>query len=340
MAKTREIICDYQQYIDAPPQGVSQKSLYGQACANDEQTVHNWRPIWLKNYTTNSKRFGPFKDKGLGQLHGAHRNLPAVVIGSGPSLKENAHELKDLPAGIPVLSCLHNFHFLEDLGVRVDYYVSLDAGEVTISEVSEGGTRTPEQYWELTKDRTLLCYAGTDPGLLEKWQGKVYFFNCRIPDESLSKELNAVEVFNTVVSSGGNVLGAATYIAKGIFGCNPLVFMGADFSFSYKHKFHGWDSKYDKNIGNCVSMTDVFGNRVLSWQSYSNFKSWFDWLSMAVPGVYINCTEGGTFGAYPGGNIRSVMQMTIRQFITMQTVCDELTDVCANPETDKIKILF
>ena len=340
MAKTREIICDYQQYIDAPPQGVSQKSLYGQACSNDSDTVKNWRKIWLKNVTENAKRFGPFRDKGIGQLHGTHRNLPAVVIGSGPSLQENAAGLLELPAGIPVVSCLHNFHFLEDLGVRVDYYVSLDAGEVTIEEVSEGGAKTPEEYWALTKDRTLLCYVGSDPGLIERWQGKVYFFNCRIPDESLNAELNKVEKFNTVVSSGGNVLGAAAYIAKAIFGCNPLVFLGADFSFSYKHKFHGWDSKYDKDIGQCVRMTDVFGNSVLSWQSYANFKSWFDWLTMAVPGTYINCTEGGTFGAYPGGNIKSVKQMALKDFIVMQSLCDRVAEVCKNPETDTVTILF
>ncbi len=337
MAKRREIICEYQPYIDRPP--VARQALYGQACSNDQATVNSWREVWLKNARANKQRFGSFKDRGIGQLWGRYRNLPCVVVGSGPSLQENASELKERH-GIPVVSCLHNFHFMEDSGVGADFYVTLDAGPVTIEEVSEGGKRTPEEYWALTKEKTLLAYIATDPGLLEKWQGKIYFFNCPLPDESLVKELDQVEVFNTFVSSGGNVLGAAAYIAKAIFGCNPLIFMGADFSFSYTDKFHGWDSKYDKNLGSYLRTVDVFGNSVKTWQSYHNFKAWFDWVAMTVPGLYLNCTEGGTFGAYPGGNIRDLIQMPIKDCLRMYGLSDETKEQCLNPELSTKKILF
>ncbi len=339
MVKKREIICSYQPWIDGPP-GQTQQSLYGQACSNDQVTVNSWRPTWLKNYAENSKRFGPFKDKGLGQLFGAFRNKPAVVVGSGPSLRENAAGLKDLDPGIPVVSCLHNFHFMEDSGLRVDFYVSLDAGPVTIEEVTEGGSKTVDEYWAITKDRTLLAYAASDPGLIAKWQGKIYFFNCPLPDKKLMDEMDAIETFNTCISSGGNVLGASLYIAKAVFGCNPIAFLGADFSFSYLDKFHGWDSKYDVNIGSCIRMTDVYGNSVKSWQSYANFKAWFDWVAMTVPGFYVNCTEGGTFGAYPTGNIRAVIQMDLADFIRMYSLCDEVKAQCQDPTTAIKKILF
>lgn len=335
--KRAEILCEYQPYADRPPS--TGAALYGQACSNDTVTVNAWRDIWIKNITANHKRFGSFKDRGLGKLWGKHRNSPAIVVGSGPSLKENAEGLR-ANVGIPVISCLHNFHFLEDLGVKVDYYVSLDAGPVTVEEVSEGGTKTEAEYWALTKDRTLIAYVGSDPGLLEKWQGEVYFFNCPVPDQSVLDTTDQLEKFHTFVSTGGNVLGACTYIAKGIFGCNPLIFLGANFSFSYLDKFHGWDSKYDKDLGHYIRTTDVYGNFVKTWQSYHNFKAWFDWLSMTVPGFYINCTEGGTFGAYPGGNIRSVIQMDLNECLRMFSMCDELKNQCENPETEERKILF
>ncbi len=323
--------------MDSAP---ARETLYGQACSNDAQTVASWRTTWLRNYAENSKRFGPFKDKGLGQLFGAFRNKPAIVVGSGPSLRENALGLLKTDPGIPIISCLHNFHFLEDSGIRADFYVSLDAGPVTIEEVSEGGALSPDEYWARTKDRTLLCAAMTDPGLIEKWQGKIYFFACPLPDKGLMAEFDAIEVFNTCVSSGGNVLGACTYIAKAIFGCNPIVFMGADFCFSYLDKFHGWDSKYDADIGQCIRATDVYGNTVKTWQSYANFKAWFDWLSLNVPGIYINCTEGGTFGAYREGNIRSVIQMTLDDFNIMTLLSDHVKPQCMEPTTAEKKILF
>lgn len=336
MSKRREILCDYQPYIDRPP--VARQSLYGQACSNDQVTVNSWRETWLRNARANKQRFGTFRDRGLGQLWGRYRNLPCIVVGSGPSLKENAATLLDNP-GIPVVSCLHNFHYLEDLGVKVDYYVTLDAGPVTIDEVSEGGDPGTD-YWAKTKGKTLLAYLSTDPGLLEKWQGDIYFYNCPLPDEQMVKDFDEIEVFHTYVSTGGNVLGAAAYIAKAIFGCNPLIFLGADFSFSYLDKFHGWDSKYDKDIGQCIRTVDVFGNSVKTWASYHNFKAWFDWLAMTVPGLYINSTEGGTFGAYPGGNIRDVIQLPLADCLRMYRLVDETKEQCENPEISTRKILF
>jgi hypothetical protein len=337
LTKRAEIFCEYQPYIDQPP--VSSEQLYGQSCSNDTTTVNSWRQTWIRNAKANHKRFGSFKEFGLGKLWGKHRLSPVILAGSGPSLKGNAEELRANP-GIPVVSCLHNFHFFEDRGIKVDYYVTLDAGPVTIEEVSEGGAKTEEEYWELTKDRTLLAYIATDPVLLEKWRGQIYFYNCPIPDRSILDELDKLEKFHTMVSTGGNVLGACAYIAKAIFGCEPLAFIGADFSFSYDHKFHGWGSKYDANLGHTIRMTDVYGNSVRSWQSYINFKSWFESRSMTVPGQWINCTEGGTFGSYPLGNIRSVKQMDLKDFLRLYSLCEEMRDQCENTETDVIKILF
>jgi hypothetical protein len=337
LAKRTEIICEYQPYIDHAP--VSRDQLYGKAQSNDEATVNAWRSTWIANIRANHKEFGPFSERGLGKLWGKHRNSPAIVVGSGPSLKENAAGLKDNP-GIPVVSCLHNFHYLEDLGVKVDYYVTLDAGRVTIEEVSEGGSKSADEYWAMTEGKTLMAYIATDPELIRRWRGPVYFYNCAVPDKEVERVSDELEPFHTYVSTGGNVLGACTYIAKAILGSNPIVFMGANFSFSYLDRFHGWDSKYDANLGLYERATDVYGNSVKTWRSYANFKSWFDWLCQSVPGLWINCTEGGTLGAYPQGNIRAVIQMDLKDFFRMQSLCDETRDQCENPQTEVRKILF
>jgi hypothetical protein len=332
----REILCEYQPYLERPI--VPTNQLRQQAVSNDGPTVDAWRPIWKKNIEANFRRFGSFREHGLGRLWGAHRNSPAIVIGSGPSLKDNVDGLKE-NRGIPTVSCLHNFHFLEDKGVGADYYVTLDAGPLVIDEVSEGGEKTADEYWAMTRGKKLLAYIGTDPRLFDKWQGEVFFFNCPV-DPDINGFVETFEVFNTFVSTGGNVFGAAMYIAKAIFGCNPLIFMGANFSFSYLEKFHGWDSKYDADLGQVVRMADVYGNSVKSWQSYANFKAHFDWVSQVVPGLYINATEGGTFGAYPGGNIRNVLQMDLKDVLRMFNLCDETKASCESPETGPRHILF
>lgn len=337
MGKKAEIYLEYQNIIDGPP--ARPKDLYGQACSNDKATVSAWRDIWIKNIQTNHREFGPFKDRGAGKLWGKHQYKPGIIAGSGPSLRGNAHDLK-ARRGLPLVSCLHNFHFLEDSGTPADYYVTLDAGKVTIEEVSEGGSKTEDEYWALTKERTLIAYIGTDPDLLRKWRGEIYFFNCPVPDDVVTKAVDELEVFNTFLSTGGNVLGASLYFAKGILGCSTIAFIGADFSFSYVNKFHAWDSKYDKDLGVCVNLVDVYGVKVKSWQSYANFKAWFDWVCTTIGGQYVNCSEGGCLGSYPEGNMLQVRPMDLKEFLAVQHMNDHLRLQCEDPASSEKKILF
>lgn len=337
MGRKAEIILEYQNYIEAAPVAPSQ--MYSQACSADSVTISSWRNTWISNAKTNKERLGSFKEHGVGKLFGSLKHKPAIVAGAGPSLKVNVAELKNRD-GVALISCLHNFHFLEDQGAPADYYVSLDAGPVVIEEISEGGAKTPDEYWALTKERTLIAYIGSDPELIRRWQGKLYVFNCPLPEQAIMDEMRAIEDFNTFVSNGGNVLGACLYIAKGIMGATPIAFVGADFAFGYDKKFHSWDSKYDKSLGYVVKAVDVYGNKVLTWQSYANFKSWFDCIASTVPGIYINCTEGGTFGSYAEGNIMAVRQMDLSAFLGMYRMHEELRVQCETPETKERKILF
>lgn len=330
------VYLEYQQTIEQSP--VPVQALYAQACANDATTVNSWRDTWISQTKANRAVHGPFKDKSIAKLYNKHRHMPMFVVGSGPSLKKNAHLLVG-DHGIPIISCLHNFHYLEDLGVKVDYYVTLDAGPVTIEEVSEGGA-PDKDYWEKTRGKKLLCFIGTHPNLLAKWEGEIYFFNCPIPDADIEKAITDIESFKIMVSSGGNVLGACLYLAKAFLGARSSIFLGADFSFSYEEKFHAWDSKYDATLGNYVRVTDIYGVKVKTWQSYANFKSWFDWVAQKVPGEYINCTEGGIFGAYPDGNIRQIKQQDLAECIDHYTMTRHTKNQIEDPENAQVQILF
>lgn len=335
--KRASVLLEYQNYIETPP--IAPKALHKQACSNDEHTVNTWETTWIKNMQANHKNYGPFKDHSIGQIFEKNKHKPCIIAGSGPSLKNLGEDLKD-KGDICLVSCLHNFHFMEDNNINVDYYVTLDAGEVVTEEVYEGGSKTPEEYWSISKDKTLLAFVGTSPRLLEKWQGKVLFYSVPIPSDKLNEEYDKVEKFHQYVSTGGNVLGAVLYIAKGYLASDVIAFVGADFSFSYDKKFHAWDSKYDANLGLVLKCFDVFGNKVLSWQSYFNFKGWFEWVAMSVPGIYINCSQGGTLGAYPEGNLMSIKQMDLADFTEIYKLHEHIRESVNNPETENRLALF
>ena len=310
------MVLEYQQYITRPP--ATKQQLWQQACSNDGVTAESWRETWIKHITENVNVHGA-DEHMVDQLFGKHKYMPGICAGSGPSLKKNIKVLaKDKPDEFPVHSALHNYAFMVDNDVDCEYFFTLDAGPVTLTEVYEGGTKPSEYYWDSTKDKTLVAGLPCLPALIEKWQGKVYWFNATIPDPVYMQEMMKITKNKWVYSVGGNVLGAAVYHSLFVSGCCPTVMLGADFAFGYDRHFHSWDSDYDKKFAGVLPVTDVFGNRVYTWPSYFNFKSYFDFLSMGGnsghPVQMINCSEGGTLGAYPEGNIVSIKQMSLEQF--------------------------
>jgi hypothetical protein len=332
---------EFLNYISAPP--AKTEDLYASACSSDKVTIKSWKDTWLGNMKANKEKYGSFADQSAGEVWGKFAKKPMIVMGSGPSLANALPALKDNSKAferIGVISCLHNYHYCIDNEIHVDYFVSLDAGKVTIEEISEGGKLSHEEYIESTKDKTLLAYVGSPPELLAQWKGKILFFTCPLPDQSVVDEMKKIEDFNILVSTGGNVLGACSYFAKAIMGANPICWVGADFSFSYDKRFHPWNSKYDGKLGQAMRAVDVFGNKVLTWRSYFNFKNFFDWLALTIPGIYYNASEGGTLGAYPEGNIDCIRQTTLDYFVRMYNLHYELKAMCDDPKVDQRKILY
>lgn len=311
-----ELDLEYQNPIRMSP--VTPERAQSAAASSDTKTIEFWRRTWIRNVAENKRLFGSFAENGIHKLYNQLRLKPCIVIGAGPSLKHYAKYLRPFEEdgrkfegnpGLPVISCLHNFAYLTDLGVKVDYWITLDAGDIVIEEMFEGGTQEKEFYREASKSQKLLSVMVTHPYLFENWKGEVVWFNSVMPDKGLCDEIDAVECYGPTVSSGGNVLGAAMYVAKAFMGANPIIFMGADFSFSHERKFHAWNSPYDV-VGQVMQAVDIYGMKVPTWQSYYNFKLWFDSKVLTVPGEYINCSDG-IFGAYPDGNIIQVKQAHI-----------------------------
>lgn len=312
MLKTVKMDLEYMGYIPGPP--FEPKQLYRNACSNDDITINSWKDQWISQTQENHKKYGPWAEHNIGRLHDSLPLGTAICAGSGPSLENNIEVLsKASKHKLPIVSVLHNFHYMVDHDVDVKYYVSLDAGEVTIEEISEGGKYDHEYYLKQTEDKTLLAFIGSHPKLLESWRGRILFFNAPIPDPEITAEFDKIEPFNNFIGNGGNVLGAATYIAKTLGAVN-IGFVGADFAFSYDKRFHPWPSKYDGKLGHSYRVIDIFGNSVHTWGSYQNFKNWFEYIAISCPGIWVNCSEGGTLGAYPQGNIQQIIQMPLHRF--------------------------
>jgi hypothetical protein len=319
MAGMVEMTLAYQSYIPSPPVS-SPDVLYDRACSNDAATISSWKAQWLAQVETNNSRF-KFEDNSMMQEFGKNAYKPCIVAGSGPSLKKNAHLLADrgTRGDISIVSCLHNFGYFVDMGIDADYYVNLDAGNITIPEMSQGGKHSEEFYWERTEGKTLLTVIHGNPELIQRWRGKILFYNVVAADQDYIESIRKITKFGDCFNVGGNTLGACMYMAKAILGSSIIGYVGADFSFSYTRKFHPFDSPYDNQFSGVVPWTDIYGNRVWTWRSYLNFKYWFDYIACGgkngLEGIFFNCTEGGILGSYTEGNILQIRQSTLSSFL-------------------------
>lgn len=337
-----QMIEAYQPYIPGPP-GRGKEDLFKQACANDAVTSVSWRDKWLKHLANNVVEFDADAHT-VGEYFGKHAFGPAIIAGSGPSLKKNVDVLAGTPKGIPIVSCLHNFAFFVDNNVPCEYFVTLDAGDVVVPEMYQGGTQSEEAYQKASEGKTLIAGLVSPPELIRNWKGKVVWFNATIPDDEYMEKMKGLTKSKWVYSVGGNTLGACFYHAAYIFGCNPVAMVGADFSFDYMQKFHSWDSPYDAQFSGLIPVTNVFGHRVHTWVSYFNFKNWFEFQSMGGQGQchgkqIINCTEGGILGSYPEGNIQSIKQLRLFDFLDGYTRHEKLGEVLSTLEDGQYTVM-
>lgn len=329
---------EFQSYIPAPP--VAKSTLKAQYSQSDEITIQSWWPEWKANKIANWNSFD-VPNNSVMTVYKAFAYKPTIIAGAGPSLKRNAHHLLKR-SGMGLVSCLHNFGYFHDMGVRPDFYMNLDAGDITIPEMAQGGKRDEDYYWEASKDYTLLTALHCNPKLHKKWKGKILWFDTLLHgmNEEIGDKAEGIADFRIYFQTGGNTLGACHYMAKAVLGSSPIIFVGADLSFSHEKKFHPFDSPYDKQFAGVVACHDVFGYKTATWPSYFGFKTWFEHQALGglgnTPGTYINCTEGGILGAYAEGNIMQIPQRRLKDVITEYTLHELLPGLVE----DKTKVVM
>lgn len=346
-----EMCLQVQPYIPWIPAG---KDVAWQAATrSDSITVKSWGKQWI-DQTIQNKKSHNLNENSVMKLHDMNKGKPVILAGSGPSLIKNYKGLigdgnKSLGRGdIPIVTSVHNFPFFEDNDVMrsTDYYMILDAGQICIKEMSEGGKHDEDWYWDRTRDRTLIAYHATHPDFISKWQGKIYWYSMPPATAEFGAEMNKINDSSKVpgFNVGGNVMGAALYFSRAILGSSIPIWIGMDLCFSYDRKFHPWDCWYNEKFTGVMPWTDIYGNRVYTWASYFGFKNWFDYMACGGSGnnaqLWINATEGGILGAYPEGNIQQIIQMDLRTALHMFNISSLMPTMLEKSVNGQMHLLF
>ncbi len=291
---------------------------------------------WLSNYFSNLPFFQKYPP--VDTLRGRFRDIPLIIVGAGPSLKKNAHLLRDIKGKALIIAAATAYRPLVRYGVVPDFVISAEK------------TDLPAYFTYGEEDRRIRLLLGeiSHPNMFKRdTKGKFVYFNGFV---ELSIKQAKFWGSDYLALAGGSV--TTTALDMGIMlGCNPIVFIGQDLAFGegtthadgcvYVDQNIVLDTKKnevhirERHIADTKSYTVSFkllwlkgvnGRPVPSKYDWVTFHKWFEdymrELNKEKASVkVINATEGG---AYIEGMEHTTLKEVIDNFIVSSKPVEEI----------------
>lgn len=243
-----------------------------------KEVIQNWR----KNYFLNAAKIDSYPEP----ITDEHKDKPAIIIGSGPSLDKNWMDLLPLVGSEKaVLIGLNGSSRL----IQPHYYMSCDY---------KGAT---SWYQPHLKNSIGVFSFDASPSLVEQEFKDYRFFNFA----SRSPLYAAVRLLHpslTNLANGETTTYSALHFAD-LLGCNPIILVGLDCSYTKsRHHCNGQDESFPYGEDEFETM-DINNNPVLT-----NFMFYTQGLHLLAACFFMtrrgktvyNCTEGGVLSAREG----------------------------------------
>lgn len=266
----------------------------------DVLTVNRFMSSWMDNIYEN---FADIKS-GPDVLDIPKTDLPALIIGAGPSLYRNNHLqlLADHGFDGVIFATDRVLKDCLDIGVVPDYVCVLDGQEGIMSFIDH---QIVDDY---AKQIDAIMCVTTHPSVVKQWNGKIYWFSNSISDTTAPNVGYLLHhlLKKTEITTAGHVSSLGWSIAHTI-GSREIVIVGVDLSYPadmpieetiYYDKYVNTVGDDPEKIMECCTTyhhqffgTDCYFDPVFSAYikcSMSQLKS-----AMVAGAKIINCTEGG-----------------------------------------------
>lgn len=266
----------------------------------DVTTLHNLMPVWMGSIR---ESFADIKN-GPDVLDIPKTDLPALIIGAGPSLHRNNHLQLLADAGFDgvIFAADRALKDCLDAGVVPDYVCVLDGSEKILPFVDH---RIVDDYADQMS--MILCVT-THPKVVKRWNGGKHWFINSISEDIAPNVAYLLHhlLKKAEITTAGHASSLGWSVAHTI-GCREIVLIGMDLSYPantpieetayYERYAKAFDGDMEKIRGYYAAYhhdyfnTDCYYDRV--------FKSYIDcsmahFVSAAATGCkIINCTEGG-----------------------------------------------
>ncbi|MFZ5632100.1 MAG: motility associated factor glycosyltransferase family protein [Bacillota bacterium] len=281
------------------------------------RTIDLFGAQWINNNLINTgktfERGVPFRE-----LAGKFRDIPAIVVSAGPSLEKNIEQLNDLKDRAVIICSGSAVETMNEYGIRPHLLASFDGGEGNYPHFAKLDTG----------DLRLVYTLDVYPRIVDEFKGAL------IPVEGggknsykYLKNMGAPDLGEALI--GPSVANFSLDIAVKL-GCNPIILIGQDLSFSggkshARGNFYRVENEDYKNELRVKGNVEEFVYTTKSW--YAMLKNFEKQITLYRDKKIINATEGG---AYIQGTELSTLRSAAEKHLGREYPIDEMIDQSLN----------
>ena len=219
---------------------------------------------------------------GVKRLFDKFRDIPAIVVGAGPSLEKNVLLLREVKDNAVIIAVDRTLRLLVPLGIVPHLVPSMDFSK----------TNYDEKYAPLQMDEKLtMVFSQTlYHKIIKTFWGPRFVMHMT---DRLSSTLSYYWGNKGTVSTGFHV-GHFSFCLARAMGCNPIILVGMDLGFT-DDKFHAEDIETQVPIASSEQSAceDIFGKMIKSNPSFKSFVIELNAEIKKTDALCIDATEGG-----------------------------------------------
>lgn len=276
---------------------------------------------------------------GIITLKDKFKDLPALIVATGPSLNKNIHlinKFKNKAVFFAADASVNTFmKYVNQNGIKEpiipDMVTSLERSPTTHRHFAQ----VPPENWEPLRDTFLCACPVVRPDVYENWHGK---YAMMYRDFS---HFHWIGVDKGTLQTGKSVTNMAWKIAE-YMGCNPIILAGQDLAFARDGQTHVKGADHASNglknsplIQQKMTTMGYDGQPIETLDTWMGMKKRFEYDIAKNPNIWcINATEGGA-------RIEGAIQMPLQEVLDLLThevdIKGRLDELMPKPTPEEIE---
>lgn len=234
-----------------------------------ENMISNYR------YLSGSKSLGSFMKK-------IDKDVPAIIVASGPSLSKNMHLLKQAKGKSVIISADSAVSALLANDIIPDFYISVDPHKEAKS-FEDNRVKDIPAIVEVTSAKSAII------------DGQVHFFTFNDGNTYLEEFINEENIDMHIIGVGGSVANTC-FDAAIVMGFKTIIFVGLDLAYTGNKTHVENTARFGMEIDESTAeyVKDMYGELVKSSSEFNIYRSLIEDEITDNPHVnVIDATEGG-----------------------------------------------